>query len=68
MAIVEYLYVDEARLNSYVSQIEGGLVSYDKVPIYDAELSFTGPKAKATQQRFPREKTTHEKIEVLRSY
>jgi len=68
MSLVEYLYIDQNRLDIYVGQIEGGLISYDKVPIYSADISLTGPKAGTIRQRFPRVKTPHEKIEVLRNY
>jgi len=63
MAIHEYLYVDSRRLDSYLEQI-GPPVTYDKVPIWHAEISLS-PKAKATQERRGRTLTQHEKVEAL---
>lgn len=61
MSLVEYLYVDERRLQSYVDQI-GPPVAYDKTPSWTAELSVLGPKATATQEQRSRPLTTHEKV------
>lgn len=58
--LVEYLYVDAARLNRYFEQISSP-VTYDKVPIWKTALGLTGPKAEATQARPGRSFTDHEK-------
>jgi len=67
MALVEYLYVDEKRLDTYFEQISSP-VTYDKVPMWNAEIGLTGPKAGGAQQRFARPFTTHEKISKLTEY
>jgi hypothetical protein len=67
MPLREYLYVDEKRLNSYLEQIATP-VTYDKVPTYVAGVSLTGPKAEATQSRFARPYTSHEKILKVQEY
>ena len=64
MSLVEYLYVDDARLDAYIEQI-GSPVTYDKVPVWKAELGLTGPKAAASQERRARALTRHEKIVAL---
>jgi hypothetical protein len=64
MALVEYLYVDEERLDTYFEQISSP-VTYDKVPMWNAEIGMLGPKAGGAQQRFARPYTTHEKISTL---
>jgi hypothetical protein len=61
MALVEYLYVDQERLDTYFEQISSP-ITYDKVPMWNAEISLIGPKAGGAQQRFARPYTTHEKI------
>lgn len=66
--IVEYLYVDVARLDSYVSQISGGLVTYDKVPTYSTEIGLTGPKAGTVQARHARPLSVQEKLNILREH
>jgi hypothetical protein len=67
MPLVEYLYIDEERLNTYFEQISSP-VRYDKIPMWNAEISLTGPKAGGAQQRFARPYTTHEKISELTEY
>src|SRR5262245_35625185 len=64
MPLVEYLYVDDTRLDSYIEQI-GPPVTYDKVPVWKAEFGLTGPKAAASQERHARTPTRHEKIVTL---
>jgi hypothetical protein len=64
MALVEYLYVDEKRLDTYFEQISPP-VTYDKVPEWNAEISFTGPKGGGKQARFARPYSRHEKIAKL---
>jgi hypothetical protein len=64
LTLVEYLYVDEKRVNSYFEQISSP-VTYDKVPEWSADISITGPKAGGKQLRFARPYTMHEKISKL---
>jgi hypothetical protein len=68
MSLVEYLFVDEKRLDSYFEQISSSPVAYDKVPVWEASLTITSPGAKGTQTRFQRPFTTHEKITQLIEY
>lgn len=63
--LTEYLYFDVQRLDQYIDQLVESPIIYDKVPVVKTELSVTGPKAGADQARFPRQRTTHEKIELL---
>jgi hypothetical protein len=65
--LTEYLYIDHRRLDSYVEQL-GPPVVYDKVPVWSAELSITGPKASGSQNRPSRPMTDHEKIQSLIKY
>ena len=67
MPLIEYLYVDERRLNSYFEQISSP-VGYDKVLVWNAELSLKGPEAEGTQARFARPSTTHEKVTALMKF
>lgn len=67
MKLVDYLYVDEKRLDAYFEQISSP-VTYDKVPVWEASLTITSPGAKGSQQRFARPFTTHEKISKLTEY
>ena len=62
--ITEYLYVDMARLDTYLSQC-GGPNVYDKVPVWSVEASLLGPKATGQQVRVARQRTLHEKVEYL---
>jgi hypothetical protein len=65
--LTEYLYIDHRRLDSYIEQL-GPPVVYDKVPVWSAELSITGPKASGSQNRPSRPMTEHEKIQSLVKY
>lgn len=67
MPIKEFLFVDEKRLNSYAEQI-GSPVTYDKVPIWSAELSLAGPKGGASQARHARLPTRSEKVDIILSH
>jgi hypothetical protein len=67
MNLVEYLYVDQRRLDSYIEQI-GSTRTYDKIPVWSIGLGLTGPTASGTQDRFARERSVHEKIELLRRH
>lgn len=64
MALTEYLYTDDTRIDAYVEQI-GPPIKYEKVPKWSTELSLTGPKVGATQERHARSLTRHEKIICL---
>lgn len=59
MARIDYLYVDDSTLDQYVEQIASP-VTYDKVSVWKAGMSITGPEAGATQQRHGRTRTRHE--------
>lgn len=65
--LIEYLYVDEKRLDSYFEQISEP-VAYDKVPIWRIALGLTGPQADGTQSRPARPFTRHEKASKLVEY
>jgi hypothetical protein len=67
MALVEYLYVDEKRLDTYFEQVSSP-VTYDKVPEWNAEIGLTGPKGGGKQTRFARPYTVHEKISKVTEY
>jgi hypothetical protein len=65
--LVEYIFVDVQRLESYISQIEG-MVKYDRVPTWSAGLSITGPTVDASLQKAARKWTYHEMIIHLLDY
>ncbi len=67
MSLIEYIYVDTARLSSYFEQISNP-TKYDKVPVWRASLGLSGPKAEALQQRSGRAFTRHEKVTALVDY
>jgi hypothetical protein len=67
MSLIEYLYVDEHRLNSYFEQFSPP-VTYDKVSVWKTILGLTGPKVEAVQNREARPFTMHEKIVALVKY
>ena len=60
----EYLYVDQVRLDAYFEQISDP-IAYDKVPVWKAGLTLTGPAAENQQARFARPFTRVEKIRRL---
>jgi hypothetical protein len=60
----DYIFVDHARLDSYVEQIASPS-TYDKVPVWSWGLSLTGPKVEGKEDRKERERTTSEKINLL---
>lgn len=62
--IVEYLYLDQNRIDSYFEQISSP-IKYDKVPKLSVKLSIVGPEASGEQDRPSRPFTTHEKIQAL---
>ena len=61
MSLTEFLFTDDARLDSYSEQIAAP-VMYDKVPVWKTALSLTGPSAEATQSRVARALTRFEKL------
>ena len=65
MSLVEPLYVDERRLDTYVDQIGSPITYTDKIPIWKAALNLLGPSAEVTQQRTGRVRTRPEKIKYL---
>lgn len=67
MPLEEYLFVDDQRLDAYVDQL-GSPVTYDKVPVWEARFSLTGPEASGTQERHARALTRTEKIGRLVEY
>jgi hypothetical protein len=60
----EYLFIDRERLSSYVDQLRAP-VTYDKVPVWSAELALPGPVAKAQQSRVGRAFTVYEQLAYL---
>jgi len=65
--LMEYLFVDINRLESYISQIKGA-VKYDKIPTLAAGISTTGPKLIYTRTKVPLKWTYHEMIIELLDY
>jgi hypothetical protein len=65
--MIEYLYIDNRRLDNYFEQISSPM-RYDKVPTWNVELSLIGPKVAGTQTRLGRAPTTHEKIQQFVDY
>ena len=65
--LMEYLFVDIIRLESYISQIKGA-VKYDKVPTLAASISATGPQIKFSRSKIPLKWTYHEMIMELLDY
>ena len=69
MALREYLYIDEKRLNSYFEQISKTPVTYDKIPILETNFGLPSLfRAVLKQSRFGRSTTNHEKIHMLDDY
>jgi len=60
--LVEYIFIDVPRLESYIAQIEG---KCGFVPSYNAGLSITGPAAGATLEKVEHKWTNHEMITKL---
>jgi hypothetical protein len=65
--LVEYLYVDQRRLDSYFEQISSP-VAYDKVPQWKIALGLGGPSVEGNQERPGRPFTTHEKLVAVLEY
>jgi len=60
--LVEYLYYDEKRLDSYLEQFASP-VHFEKFSQWKASLNLAGPGAEGTQVGFARPLTKHEKVE-----
>ena len=60
MSLIEYLYQDKKRINSYLEQVSSP-VTYDRVPVWKTIISLT-PKAELAQNRISRPLTDPEKI------
>jgi hypothetical protein len=65
--LTDYLYRDKRRIEGFFEQVSDP-VKYDKVPVWKAALSLTGPTAEATQSRTQRAFTDHEKVLALVEY
>jgi len=63
-SVVEYVYLDDARLSSYVDQLRAP-VTYDKVPGFSVELGIPIPTAKAETIRVARAYTPYEQVAFL---
>jgi hypothetical protein len=63
--LTEYLFVDEARLDSYASQLNPAGTVVEKTKELSAGLSLTGPKAEMKQSERVRQMTRHEKAELI---
>jgi hypothetical protein len=64
---MEYLYVDERRLDAYFEQISSP-VKYEKIPTWRVGLQIAGPSVEGVQARPSRPFTTHEKIRAVCDY
>lgn len=65
--LIEYLYVDGARLDHYFEQISGP-VTFEKVPTFGGSVALTGPSVSASQTAHGREFTRYEKIVALEAH
>jgi hypothetical protein len=61
----DYLYIDQIRLDSYISQLLGSTETFDKTKKLTAEFAITGPKAQFTQDQRFRDLTIEEKMASL---
>ncbi|MDV3352755.1 hypothetical protein QGP82_29045 [Leptothoe sp. LEGE 181152] len=66
--LIEYIYIDHKRLDSYFEQISESPIAYDKVPTWKGGVGLTNLGSEVTQSRFPRPFTTHEKVSNLLEY
>jgi hypothetical protein len=66
VSLIEYLYVDTPRLNSYLEQISPPII-YDKVPSWRVALGLN-PSIEGTVEKHGRQLTSHEKITRLMKY
>jgi len=60
----DFLYVDEKRLDSYMTQIKAP-TPVDKVPIWEGEIGITGLKVAGKQQASVRTRKNEEGVELL---
>lgn len=67
MEIVEYLFIDNRRLNSYIEQFRSPM-TLDKAVLWRAGMGVAGPKADISQTASTRSLTDHEKIKLLLEY
>ena len=65
--LVEYIFIDVQRLESYTTQIEG-INKYDRVLNWSVKLSATGPTVDANSQKALHKWTYHEMIANLLNY
>jgi hypothetical protein len=65
--LAEYLFVDDARLDTYFQQISAP-VAYDKIPSYQGTIGLTGPAITAGSQQHQRDFTRHEKVQAVLDY
>ena len=56
--LIDYLFIDHRRLDSYFEQISESPVAYDKVPTWKGGVGLTNLGSEVTQTRFPRPFTT----------
>lgn len=63
--LVDYLFIDNSRLDSYFEQIIPSPVAYDKVPTWKGGFGLTNLGVEGTQTSRARPYTSHEKIENL---
>lgn len=61
VALVEYIYIDRIRLDSYFQQISSPN-TFDKVPSWKVSFSLIGPGVEGTQSPNARPYTDHEKV------
>lgn len=66
--MIEYLYVDTRRLDSYFEQISSTPVAYDKLPHWKVGLALAGPSIEGMQHGHARPFTTHEKLTKLEEH
>lgn len=67
MTLVEYLYVDQRRLDAYFQQISSSH-KLQKIPVWKAEIGLLGPKVVAEQGQVAGSFTTHDKVRRLVDY
>jgi hypothetical protein len=65
--IAEYLFVDEARLDTYFQQISSP-IAFESVPVYKGSLALAGPTLGVENQKQPRAYSRHEKLEAVVDY
>ena len=63
--ILDYIFVDNARIESYFEQISSSPLAYDKILAWKAAYNFFKPGAESTQQVNARPFTHSEKIDRI---